>query len=1042
MKIGFRFWGGCVLLLIGCIPSLLAQGNPSLAHTDYFPQNARYWNGKLILKINSAYRSHCKTDAIEVPALQSVFQELGIANVQAIFPQHLLEAQAVNYRKGAGIDLSLTYALQYDTLKLGIEAAVNSLQGLAAIEYVEPWYIYSYFYQPNDFFADTVDGNSQMWHLGPIRAREAWDLQRNDTTITIGIIDSGTSFEHPDLQDNLALNYADPPDGIDNDEDGFVDNYRGWDFGGKVLGDFGDNDPTTVAPWHGIGVAGAAAATADNGLGVVGTGFNCQYLPIKASPESDISDIYYGYQGVVYAVDHGCQIVNLSWGGPIRSRFGEDVVNYATLNRGAAVICAAGNAFGDLRFYPAAYDRCLSVGISTRGDSVSNANTYNFSIDLTSPGFDVASTLGHEDYLGWQGSSISAPLVAGAVALVMGHFPWMNGYQALQRVRLTTDPVPFTAFMEDKVGTGRLNMYRALAEAPFPAVRISEYELVDLAGDGHAAGGDTILLQALFTNHLEATENLVIELSVPLGQSPFLQILDGQMAVGKLNYLQSVVADEQFLFRINPGVPADYYLNVKVQYTDTVLHYTDYEYIQLRINPTWLDVKENLLHTSINSRGNFGFDDYFRFNSGLGVSFQHNQNVLIEGGLLVGTSPAHVADRISNSIQNLRDNDFRTVEAVQKNQQPYLSDFEASARFDDAFSVSNVDLTITQKTFAWKNAPNDHFVIFLYELANETGFPVADIYAGLYADFDLYAQNLNRNRCEYDLPHRVIYTYDAVGQNPMYYGISLLSDGPFLARALGNANQSSYTDAAKYFSISNTPSQGTATAGLNGPGQDVAHYTASGPMSLFNGMKDTVAFGLVAGRGLDDLLRQVEAAQHQYDCNLSGKGPTLPFLISDLAITEGEPITFSDQNSQATQWQWDFGDGNQSSQANPEHSFTQHGTYAVKLTVSDGTCTFSSVQNVKVGFATAIAPEREGAFQLFPNPTDGEVQIQGELLTAGPVRVILRNLHGQPVWEADWVLAAGSFQRQISLPPLPGGLYFFQLWNEQFSEQLLLEVHP
>jgi serine protease len=1038
MKQAFRlfmgFWGLALL-----ITPLLAQQRPSVPLSFQLAEGAEVWEGKLILKIRPEFRAQCSLDDLHIASLRPIINELGVSEIKAIFPTHFEAAAGINYRSG-GVDLSLLYELDYDTARYSVEAAVSRFFGQEAISYVEPWYIHQLFYQPNDYYADTSGINGGSWHLGVIQAREAWDLQRNDTSIVIGIIDSGASFDHPDMQDNLQYNLADWPDGIDNDEDGYVDNYRGWDFAGDSLGRPGDSDPSTIFPWHGVGVAGAAAATADNFLGGVGTGFNCRYLPVKAAPESNIGNIYYGYQGVVYAVDQGCQIVNLSWGSPARSRFGEDVINYAALSRGVAVICAGGNTFTDIQFFPAGYPNAISVGISGQGDSVCCNSSFHYSMDMTAPGINIVSPQGIDNYVGWQGSSVSAPVVAGAVAITLGYFPQLNGFQAAHRVRVTTDKIPFEPFMSEKVGSGRLNMFRALHDDPLPSVRVQDYALEDPNGDGRPDGGDTVIFNADFANLLAATQNLEVQISIPLHQQPFVQVLEENFFVGSLNTWQEVNSGSQFQLRISPAIPLDLHIDLKITYRDTSQNYQDFEYVSLRLNPTWLDVTENKLHTSINSRGNFGYDDFFGFNAGLGVSFQKNRNVLAEGGFLVGTSGTRVANRIRSHIQNLRDNDFRILEIVQPVPDPYLSDFEAKGSFDDAFGNSNLGLDVHQTTFAWQKAPYDQFVIFLYELQNQSTGPVGNVYAGMFADFNLITQTLIRNRCAYDTANRVIYTYDAQNSKNAYYGMALLSDGPFLARALGDPNLSNFTDLAKFFNISNVPSEATATAGLAGEGQDVSQFVSSGPMQIAGGSADSVAFALVAGSSLQDLLTQTQAAQHIYDCNIKGTGPVQPFQVSDQGVPQGEPVFFADQNLNATSWLWDFGDGNSSNQQNPQHSYAKHGTYEVSLTVSDGVCDFSSTQTVKVGFATNLEDWEQSNFSIFPNPSTGRLDFQTRIERAGKYEATVSDLMGRTVWQKSWTLPGGDIRKEINLHALPAGIYVFQFGDESLRQKTLLEL--
>ncbi|RMG73781.1 MAG: hypothetical protein D6722_03275, partial [Bacteroidetes bacterium] len=350
------------------------------------PEGATYWPQRVIYKLKPGYGATMPQSA----DWQAWLAPLGATGAQRMFPDIAAPGDAFDKYGQPLVDLSPIFYLDYRSAH-SVEAVVNHLLAHPAVAYAEPWYIYGLFYQPNDPFADTTGGLNLMWHLDQIMARQAWDLERGDTSVVVGIVDSGNNSAHPDMKDNLALNRDDPVDGIDNDQDGYVDNYAGWDFGGDTYLGVGDNSPD-IFNSHGQHVAGISSASADNGIGLPGLAFHCGYLPIKAAPDDSIGAIFYGYQGIIYAVEQGAQVVNCSWGGPYPTELGRDVVNYATINRRAAVVCAAGNSTSDTKFYPAAYPRAISVANTTYGDVLYSNSTYNYSVDLTAPGIGIRST--------------------------------------------------------------------------------------------------------------------------------------------------------------------------------------------------------------------------------------------------------------------------------------------------------------------------------------------------------------------------------------------------------------------------------------------------------------------------------------------------------------------------------------------------------------------------------------------------------------------------------------------------------------------------
>jgi subtilisin family serine protease len=127
-------------------------------------------------------------------------------------------------------------------------------------------------------------------------------------------------LSHPDLAANIWRNYDEiPNNGIDDEQNGFKDDFRGWDFGGNGTE---DNNPREDTPTHGTFVAGCAAAVTDNSIGVSGVGFRSKIMPVKVS-RSGSDGILFGYSGIVYAAENGANVINCSWGGlrlqPIRA---------------------------------------------------------------------------------------------------------------------------------------------------------------------------------------------------------------------------------------------------------------------------------------------------------------------------------------------------------------------------------------------------------------------------------------------------------------------------------------------------------------------------------------------------------------------------------------------------------------------------------------------------------------------------------------------------------------------------------------------------
>ena len=126
---------------------------------------------------------------------------------------------------------------------------------------------------------------------------------------------------------NYAYNYNDPVNGIDDDNDGYIDNFLGWDVADN------DNDAGFGSSGHGINVGGLISAATDNVTGLSGAGFKTKLMPVKID-QSSTGQLTAAYKGIVYAADHGAFIINNSWGGTVYRQYEQEIINYAAVNRG------------------------------------------------------------------------------------------------------------------------------------------------------------------------------------------------------------------------------------------------------------------------------------------------------------------------------------------------------------------------------------------------------------------------------------------------------------------------------------------------------------------------------------------------------------------------------------------------------------------------------------------------------------------------------------------------------------------------------------
>lgn len=228
----------------------------------------------------------------------------------------------------------------------------------------------------------------EQWALPVIGLPEAW-ASLPPRSITVAVIDSGICSNHPDLQGRILPGFD------------FVDN---------------DNDPTDVFG-HGCGVAGVIAANSNNGLGIAGVAPNAQIMPLRVLNEVGLGNYSNIANAIVYAVDNGANIINLSLAGSTSSAILEAAVAYAVDN-GVVVIAAAGNSGVEGAFFPAAYPSVIAVGsVDPVTFEHSRFSNFGADIDVWAPGRDILTTNMAGDYEFVSGTSFAAPIVAGITAM-------------------------------------------------------------------------------------------------------------------------------------------------------------------------------------------------------------------------------------------------------------------------------------------------------------------------------------------------------------------------------------------------------------------------------------------------------------------------------------------------------------------------------------------------------------------------------------------------------------------------------------------------
>ncbi len=465
------------------------------------PAKGSYLQRSIIIKTKERFDMGKGSRSFPSSSISGVLDAYVVSGIRNIAPQTRFSSSAAHAFDEYG--LGRIYEVRFST-PTDVIAVCRDLNTNPDIEYAEPITIDK---QHQDRSIPNDPMFAMQFALERVQASRAWNVVKGDSTMIIAIVDSGVDWEHEDLAANIWTNPRESgmdargrdrrTNGVDDDSNGKVDDWHGWDFTGAVTNeeiDLGiyreDNDPKARRQiaieaddnLHGTHVAGLACAVTNNGKGVAGAAYNCRILPVKCGTDraGDGGFVYRGYEGILYAALMGAHVINNSWGGTGSfSLYSQDIVNTATA-LGSLVVSSAGND-GELMDnigFPASYDNVLTVGNSTINDiplSEDNGNfggsSFGIKTEVWAPGTNVQSTyLNDNQYGPLTGTSMSSPIVAGIAALVRKQHPDWSPMQVTQQIRFSSDNVfnvggtAVRGNPDDRppLFFGRLNAFRAV----------------------------------------------------------------------------------------------------------------------------------------------------------------------------------------------------------------------------------------------------------------------------------------------------------------------------------------------------------------------------------------------------------------------------------------------------------------------------------------------------------------------------------------------------------------------------------------------------
>jgi len=540
---------------------------------------------------------------------KDIFEGISISSYEEIrktvIPETFMELSGV-------IDQGTWYIAEIDTSS-SVESVLVELARLEGVLYAEPNYLYE-LSPMGDYVVlteDELDGDpslSEQYYLDEINITDARahliSLGINpggSREVVVAVIDSGVDYTHPDLAANMWVNSGEiPNNGIDDDFNGYIDDVHGIDATNDSASAQGNPMDDNG---HGTHVAGIIAADGDNNIGIRGVADNVRIMALKAGQASGVltsSDIA---EAIDYAVAKGADVINMSFGSYSKSLIVEDSLSVAFSQ--AVLVAAAGNdgyinkphAFGK-DMYPAAFSWVIGV-MASDGDSLALFSNYDFipedshEYNIVAPGIDILSTLPGGKYAKWDGTSMSAPIVAGIAALLKSKYIDNESYSSRfimgQIVGTAVEPIaPPPGTLWESYFQVDANL--ALTVVPEPNLTFFEYYILDTPslsevndGDGVAEAGETLEIALIIRNQWGQASDTIVTLdatSVGGVADPFVTFLTDTVDYGTVASFSSddngitfneeqkaTGIDNPFIIYIDPDTPNDHLVRINVTIT-------------------------------------------------------------------------------------------------------------------------------------------------------------------------------------------------------------------------------------------------------------------------------------------------------------------------------------------------------------------------------------------------------------------------------------------------------------------------------------------
>jgi serine protease len=737
---------------------------------------------------------------------------------------------------------------------LTVSKKISSLDG---IEYAEPVPIHTFNFIPND------PRIRDQFYLDKIQCFEAWDYLDDPDTVIVAIIDTGIDYTHEDLADNIFVNHGETgldefgndkrDNGIDDDGNGLIDDWRGWDFVSSQSAT-GDNDPMP-GHLHGTHVGGTIGAVVNNGIGIAGICPVVRLMPVKVGGDNPLSvSVSNGYEGILYAAAMGADVINCSWGSYSRSVAEQEVID-AAVALGCVVVAGAGNEGRDSEQFPASFDGVMSVAALEKDDKRSYFSNYHTSVDVSAPGYEIYSTVPGNWYDFLNGTSMASPIAAGVAALVIQKFADFNPLQVIEYVKASCDDIySVNIGYEGLLGKGRVNAYNAMTIENPRSVIMTEHKINDENNDHAYDANEILTIDLKFLNVLSPVKNIRIKIKeVTLGG---IELLKDEIEIGDMQTLEESIIPQAFSFKIPQDILHDFKCTIELKIYDDE-GYESKEYISMILFPSYRTMNGNNITVTFNNRGNIAFNDYPMNLQGDGFIYKDSPNLLFEGAFMVATAPDRVSNVARGSAQSAQNRSFFSDGVFSIFAPGDIADQEGSVSFRDQVSLDrDVGVTVKEHIYQFNSSEDQDYVICVYDIVNVSPFDYDSLFAGLYFDWDIGPSGMN-NQAYFDSELRYGFTKNVVEPELPVTAVQLLSFQKLNYFAIDNDGTSEenpgvwdgFTYAEKWRMLSGGIQRAESNI------TDASQVIGAGPIKMNSGDSVRVSFAIFAADNDEDLAR-------------------------------------------------------------------------------------------------------------------------------------------------------------------------------------------